>query len=57
LDQPMYTTYYQLLLWSIVGYTAVLRFLSYLNLRIRREGWDVELQVRAERARLARQVV
>jgi hypothetical protein len=57
LDRPMYTTYYHLLLWTIVGYTAVLRFLSYLNLRIRREGWDVELQVRAERARMARQVV
>ncbi len=54
-DRPMYTTYYHLLLWTIVGFTTVLRFLSYLNLRIRREGWDVELQVRAERARLSRQ--
>ena len=52
LDQPMYTTYYHLLLWSIVGYTAVLRFLNYLNLRIRAK-WDVELQVRAERRQLA----
>ena len=56
-DRPMYTTYYHLLLWAIVGFTTVLRFLSYLNLRIRREGWDVELQVRAERARLVHQVV
>ncbi|MHB8899384.1 MAG: hypothetical protein ACYC6Y_11605 [Thermoguttaceae bacterium] len=55
-DRPMYTTYYHQLLWTIVGYTTVLRFLSYLNLRIRREGWDVELQVRAERARLDHQV-
>ena len=54
-DRPMYTTYYHLLLWTIVGFTTVLRFLSYLNLRIRREGWDVELQVRAERARLSHQ--
>ncbi len=56
-DRPMYTTYYHVLLWAIVGFTTVLRFLSYLNLRIRREGWDVELQVRAERARLGHQVV
>lgn len=54
-DRPMFTTYYHLLLWTIVGFTTVLRFLSYLNLRIRREGWDVELQVRAERARLSHQ--
>jgi hypothetical protein len=53
----MYTTYYHLLLWAVVGFTTVLRFLSYLNLRIRREGWDVELQVRAERARLSHQIV
>ncbi len=57
LDRPMYTTYYHLLLWTIVGFTTVLRFLSYLNLRIRREGWDVELQVRAERAQVSHQVV
>ncbi len=56
-DRPMYTTYYHLLLWAVVGFTTVLRFLSYLNLRIRREGWDVELQVRAERARFGHQVV
>lgn len=56
-DRPMYTTYYHLLLWTVVGFTTVLRFLSYLNLRIRREGWDVELQVRAERARLSHQIV
>jgi hypothetical protein len=56
-DRPMFTTYYHLLLWAIVGFTTVLRFLSYLNLRIRREGWDVELQVRAERARLTHQVL
>jgi len=56
-DRPMYTTYYHLLLWAIGGFTTLLRFLSYLNLRIRREGWDVELQVRAERARLSHQLL
>jgi len=40
-------------LWLIVGYLAVVRFLSYLDLRIRREGWEVELVMRAEAAKLA----
>ncbi|HEX4148128.1 MAG TPA: hypothetical protein VHY20_04035 [Pirellulales bacterium] len=50
---------YQLLLplaaWLAIGYFAVVRFLSYLDLRIRTEGWEVELLLRAEGARLARQ--
>lgn len=51
---------YQLLLplaaWIVIGYFATVRFLSYLDLRIRTEGWEVELLLRAEGARLARQV-
>ncbi len=38
--------------WIVAGYFAVVRYLSYLDLRIRREGWEVELLLRAERARL-----
>jgi len=53
--RPMFTFYFQLALWIVVGYFTVVRFLSYLDLRIRREGWEVELWMRAERARLARQ--
>ena len=53
-DRPMYTLYYPLALWIVVGYFTVVRFLSYLDLRIRREGWEVELWMRAERGRLAR---
>lgn len=34
-------------LWLAAIYTCVVRFLSYLDLRIRREGWEVELKVRA----------
>ncbi|MEM8864586.1 MAG: hypothetical protein AAGF31_03465 [Planctomycetota bacterium] len=41
-------------LWLVVGFFAVVRFLAYLDLRIRREGWEVELSMRAEAARLAR---
>ncbi len=43
--------------WLVVGFFAVARFLSYLDVRIRREGWEVELSLRAEAARLAGQIV
>lgn len=43
--------------WAAIGYFAIVRFLSYLDLRIRTEGWEVELLLRAEGARLAGQVV
>ena len=39
-------------LWIVSGYLAVVRFLSYIDLRIRQEGWAVELRVRAEAQRL-----
>jgi hypothetical protein len=39
--------------WIVLGFFAVVRFLAYLDLRIRREGWEVELRMRAEAARLA----
>jgi hypothetical protein len=52
--RPMCILLFPLALWTVVGYFAVVRFLSYLDLRIRREGWEVELVMRAERARLAR---
>lgn len=46
--------YLPVALWLVAGYAAVARFLLYLDLRIRREGWEVELSLRAEAARLAR---
>lgn len=60
-SQPMWNaTFYlihlQLAVWTVVGFFTVVRFLSYLDLRIRSEGWEVELQMRAEGARIARQV-
>lgn len=42
-----------LAMWTAVAYTSVVRFLSYLDLRIRHEGWEVELRMRAEEKRLA----
>ncbi len=47
----------QLAIWLVVGYLAVVRFLSYLDIRIRSEGWEVELAMRAEGARVTRQKV
>lgn len=43
--------------WLTACYFMVVRFLCYLDLRIRREGWEVELKMRAEGARLARQLI
>jgi uncharacterized membrane protein YbhN (UPF0104 family) len=47
---------YPLAMWLVVGYFSVARFLGYLDLRIRREGGEVELMIRAEQARLTRQL-
>lgn len=55
-DRTMYSIYLQLSIWIVVGFFAVVRFLSYLDLRIRTEGWEVELIMRAEAARLTRQL-
>jgi hypothetical protein len=41
-------------MWLVACYFTVVRFLSYLDLRIRTEGWEVELRLRAEAARLTR---
>jgi hypothetical protein len=51
-----FTLYYPLALWIVVGYFTVVRFLGYLDLRIRREGWEVELMMRAEGITLSRQL-
>jgi hypothetical protein len=44
-------------MWLVAGYFSVVRFLSYLDLRIRREGWEVELIVHAAAKRLERPVI
>lgn len=48
----LYTIGIPAALWTVAGYFTVVRYLSYLDLRIRREGWEVELRVRAEAERL-----
>ncbi len=44
----------QLVLWIVVAYFTVARFLSYLDQRIRYEGWEIELALRSQRERLLR---
>ncbi len=47
---------YVAVLWALVMFSTVYRFLSYLDVRIRQEGWEVELRLRAEAARMAKAV-
>jgi hypothetical protein len=49
----MLLTIYPLSLWMVAGFMTVVRFLGYLDLRIRHEGWETELLLRAEASRLA----
>ncbi len=44
-------------LWMTAGLATVTRFLSYIDIRIRQEGWEVELRLRAEAIRLERALV
>jgi hypothetical protein len=53
-DPAMFAVAFPAVLWIVVAFFAVVRFLSYLDLRIRREGWEVELLLRAELDRLRR---
>ena len=39
-------------MWIVAGFLTVVRFLTYVDLRIRQEGWEVELRMRAEGSRL-----
>lgn len=45
------TVFYPLALWIVAGFSVLLRLLSYLDTRIRLEGWEVELAIRAEAIR------
>lgn len=55
-DEALFVFYWPLAWWMAAGFFTVVRFLSYLDLRIRREGWEVELLMRAEEARLRSQL-
>ncbi len=38
--------------WVVIAFYSVVRYLDYLDLRIRYEGWEVELLMRAEAAKM-----
>lgn len=40
--------YWVAALWIVSGFVSITRFLSYIDIRIRQEGWAVELKMRAE---------
>jgi hypothetical protein len=44
----------QLAAWAVIVYFSIARFVSYLDCRIRREGWDVELLMRAQATSMRR---
>ena len=48
---------YPVTMWIVAGYLSVVRFLNYLDLRIRHEGWEVELRLRAEASRQLAKIV
>jgi len=44
--------FYPLAIWFVSTWGAVIRFLLYMNSRIRIEGWEIELRLKAEAQRL-----
>lgn len=46
-----------IVLWSVSLFAVVFRFLSYLDSRIRMEGWEIELRLRAEGRRVQEAMV
>jgi hypothetical protein len=53
LEFPLRSIYFTAALWLTAGFGAVVRFLSYIDLRIRQEGWATELKMRAEGIKLS----
>ena len=43
-------------MWMVAWFFTVFRFMSYLDTRIRQEGWEVELRLRAEAIRIANRI-
>ncbi len=55
-NSNMNFVYWQISLWITAALVAVNRFLSYIDLRIRTEGWAVRLRLMAEEKRMAAEV-
>jgi hypothetical protein len=48
LGAAVFSWHGQIAFWSVCGLLTVFRFFTYLDARIRREGWDVELKLRSD---------
>jgi hypothetical protein len=44
----LFSWHAQVAFWATCGFLTVVRFFTYLDTRIRREGWDVELRLRSD---------
>ncbi len=55
-EVSLFAYYWIAALWMTAGFAAVVRFLSYVDVRIRQEGWAVELRMRAEGLRIAQAI-
>jgi hypothetical protein len=55
-NRVLLTVALPLTIWAASIYATVFRFLTYLDSRIRLEGWEVELQLKAERTRILAQM-
>lgn len=55
-DRSLVMFFVPLSVWIVAVQATVIRFVGYLDLRIRREGWEVELKVRAAAAELKGQL-
>jgi hypothetical protein len=53
-DRATFAVLLPIALWITVWFLSIVRFLGYLDLRIRREGWEVELRIRAEAAAMSK---
>jgi hypothetical protein len=53
LEFSLKSIYWVVAMWLTAAFAAVVRFLSYIDVRIRQEGWAVELNLRAEGIRLS----
>lgn len=49
-------TLFAVALWAIMIYSTVFRFLGYLDTRVRLEGWELELRLKAEGSNAFRQL-
>lgn len=55
-DVATYSLYLPIAAWLVIGYFTVTRFLRYLDLRIRNEGWELQLRFREEALKLTRRL-